>query len=164
MPTIPWSHIAVATVPVLFLIALKLVLDLRLAPYLVKYLHRLPIRNYLREKPIDLRGTWEHLWGSGGSATYQKDIDRHGHSVMRQLGSFVYAEFYSQSVLYAFFGQIKHGYVVGDWFDIKDQNGYFGVFQLEISNSKQLKGLWLGHSKQDRTIRSDTSQWKKIDG
>lgn len=82
---------------------------------------------------------------------------------MRQLGSFVYAEFYSQGVLYAFFGQIKHGYVVGDWFDIKDQNGYFGVFQLEISNSQQLKGRWLGHSKQDRTIRSDTSQWKKVD-
>lgn len=163
MTTIPWLHIVVATVPALFLIALKLILDLRLAPWLVKYLHLLPVRNYLRDKPINLRGTWEHIWGHGGSVSYPNEVDRHGHSKLLQLGSFIYAEYYSQGVLYAFFGQIKHGYVVGDWFDVKDHNGYFGVFQLEISNSGQLKGLWLGHSKKNRTIRSDTSQWNKVD-
>lgn len=164
MSKISWLSVAAGAAPFVAVIALKLLLDLRLAPLLVKYLYRLPFRNYFREKPVQLGGIWEHLWGPGGSGTYENDIDRHGHCELRQIGSYIYAEFYSQAVLYAFFGQIKHGYVVGDWYDVKDPVGYFGVFQLEIKNSSQLSGLWLGHSKQQRTIRSDSSSWRRVGG
>lgn len=164
MHKISLSSITIGASPFLLVLFLKLLLDLRLAQLVVKYLYWLPLRNYFREKPIQLGGTWEHLWGAGGSAAYKNNIDRHGHSKLRQLGNYIYAEFYSQGVLYAFFGQIKHGYVVGDWFDIKDSSGYFGAFQLEIVNSSNLRGLWLGHSKQTRVIRSDSSIWNRIDG
>lgn len=164
MTKISWSSIFLGAAPFLVVLILKLLLDLKLAQFVVKYLFWLPVRNYFRDKPIQLGGTWEHLWGAGGSATYEKDVDRHGHSTIRQLGSYIYAEFYSQAVLYSFFGQIKDGFIVGDWYDVKDRSGYFGVFQLEIVNSKQLRGLWLGHSKQSRSIRSDSSLWKRIDG
>lgn len=164
MPEFSWWSVGAVAAPFLAVLILKLMLDLRLAPLAVKYLYWLPLRNYFREKPVQLGGTWEHLWGSGGSGTYEKDVDRHGHAKLRQIGSYVYAEFYSQAVLYAFFGQIKHGYVVGDWYDVKDPVGYFGIFQLEVVNSSQLRGLWLGHSKQQRTIRSDSTDWSRVDG
>lgn len=164
MPEISWWSVVAGAAPFLVVLILKLLLDLRLAPLAVKYLYWVPLRNYFREKPVQLAGTWEHVWGSGGSKTYKTDIDRHGHAQLRQVGRFVYAEFYSQGVLYAFFGQIKNGYVVGDWYDVKDPIGYFGVFQIEVVNSSQLRGLWLGHSKQTRTIRSDASDWMRVKG
>lgn len=111
---------------------------------------------------MQISGDWDHVWGSGGSEIYAKDVDRHGHPKLRQLGSYCYAEFYSQSVLYAFFGQIKDGYWVGDWFDVKDRSGYFGVFHLEVLSASKLKGLWIGHSKQKRDIRHGPSEWKRV--
>jgi hypothetical protein len=157
------TSVAVGAGPFLLVLGLKLLIDLRLAPLIVKYLYWLPVRNYFRAKPVRLGGTWDHIWDSGGSAGFEKDVDRHGHSALRQLGSYVYAEFYSQHRLYAFFGEIKHGYVVGDWYDVRDPLGYFGVFQLEVVNSSELRGMWLGHSKSQRTIRHDNSVWKLVD-
>jgi hypothetical protein len=164
MTTVSWSSALIGASPFLVVLVLKLLLDLRLAQVAVKYLYWVPVRNWFREKPPQLRGTWELIWASGGAASFEKDVDRHGHTKLRQLGSFVYAEFYSQSVLYAFFGQIKDGYVVGDWYDVKDPHGYFGAFQVEIVTSKELRGSWLGHSKSSRAIRSDSLSWKRIDG
>ena len=164
MQNISLGSIILGAAPFVVVLILKLLLDLRLAKIAVKFFFWLPVRNYFREKPVSLKGTWDHLWGSGGSATYSKDTERHGHSKIRQLGSYVYAEFYSKNELYAFFGQIQHGYIVGDWYDVKDPLGYFGVFQLEIVNSSELRGLWLGHSKQSRQIRSDVTEWRRISG
>lgn len=162
MPNISWWSIGAVAAPFLLLLVLRLLLDMRLAQIAVKYLYWLPVRNYFREKPLQLGGTWEHIWAAGGSAGYARDTDRHGHSRLRQLGSYVYAEVYSQAILYAFFGQIQKGYVVGNWYDVHDGSGYFGVFQLEIVSAKELRGLWLGHSKQSRVIRSDSSSWKRV--
>jgi hypothetical protein len=162
MNTFSWSSTLLGAAPFLAVLILKLLIDLRLAPTLVRYFHWLPLRNYFREKPPQLRGTWEHTWAAGGSVRYESATDRHGHSELRQLGSYIYAEFYSQAKRYAFFGQIKNGHVVGDWFDVRDPAGYFGVFQLEIVNSTELRGIWLGHSKEKRTIRSDASIWKRM--
>lgn len=164
MTGISWSSVAVGAGPFLLVLILKLLIDFRLAPFAVKLLFWLPVRNYFRAKPIALGGAWEHIWGRGGSSGFEKDVDRHGHPKLRQLGSYIYAEFYSQQKLYAFFGEIKHGYVVGDWYDVRDPAGYFGVFHLEIVNSNVMRGLWLGHSKSERTIRHDTTSWTRIDG
>ena len=164
MQSISLTSIAIGAAPFVVVLFLKLLLDLKLAQLSVKYLFWLPVRNYFREKPVKLKGTWEHTWGSGGSDSYTKDTQRHGHSKIRQLGSYIYAEFHSRNELYAFFGQIRHGYIVGDWYDTKDHLGYFGTFQLEVVNSSHLRGLWLGHSKQSRQIRSDATEWRRIDG
>jgi hypothetical protein len=164
MKDLSWTSVAVGAGPFLLVLVLKLLIDFRLAPLAVKYLHWLPVRNYFRAKPVQLGGTWEHLWGAGGSAGFEKDVDRHGHPALRQLGSYVYAEFVSQRRLYAFVGEIKHGHVVGDWYDVRDPLGYFGVFQLEIVHSGELRGMWLGHSKSQRTIRHDSSIWRRVDG
>lgn len=153
-----------AVAPFAAVFVLKLLLDLRAAHFLVKYFFWVPLRNYFREKPVSLSGEWEHLWGAGGSAGFAAPVDRHGHTMLRQLGSYCYAEFYSQGIRYAFFGQIKGGYWVGEWFDVQDQAGYYGAFHVEIVSSKQMRGLWLGHSKTNRDIRSDSTEWKRVGG
>ena len=137
------------------LIILKVLLDLRLALYCVKYLSFLPVRTFFRENPPQLKGNWEVLWGHGGSEKYSSDIDRHGHAQIKQLGKYIYFSFYSQQVEYCFFGYIQSDYIIGDWHDKHDKNGYFGAFQLEIVNSCELKGLWIGHAKSTRQIRAD---------
>jgi hypothetical protein len=155
-------QLPIAALPFAVVLLLKFLLDLRLANFAVKYLFWIPIRAILREKPMELAGEWEHIWSSGGSISFASPTSRHGHSSLRQWGSYCYAEFYSNSGRYAFFGKIKGNFVVGEWFDVNDPAGYFGVFQLEIVTSHALKGLWIGHSKQKRDIRCDTSEWKKI--
>jgi hypothetical protein len=141
---------------------MKTFLDFNAAPVFVRYLSWLPVRNIFRDKPIRLAGDWEHIWGAGGSEGFLSPVDRHGHPTLYQLGSFCYAEFDSQRVKYAFFGKIRGANLNGDWFDVKDRDGYFGVFQLEIINSSSMRGSWLGHSKTTREIRSDTSMWTRV--
>lgn len=163
MNTLPWGTIISVAAPFIIVLFLKLLLDLRVAQLIVKYLYWIPLRNYFREKPIKLGGTWEHLWGAGGSDTFNSEIDRHSHCKIRQLGSYVYAEFYSKSILYAFFGEIKHDFVIGEWYDLNDPIGYYGAIHLKIVDSSHLNGMWLGHSKTNMVIRTDYSNWNKIE-
>lgn len=155
---------AVGAVPLLLVLILKLLIDFRPAPLAVKYLYWLPVRNYFRVKPVKLSGNWEFVWSSGGSLGLSKESDRHDHPVIRQFDAYLYAEFYSQQRRYALFGEIKHGYVVCDWYDVRDPLGYFGVFQFEIINSSYLREMWLGHSKTERIIRHDDAVLRRIDG
>ncbi|OYT90316.1 MAG: hypothetical protein CFE43_18865 [Burkholderiales bacterium PBB3] len=164
MNNLSWSSVVLGAGPFLLVLVLKFLIDFRLASLAVKYLFWLPVRNYFRAKPVNVSGTWDFVWSSGGSDGFSKESDRHGHPKIRQLDAYVYAEFYSQQRLYALFGEIKHGYVVGDWYDIRDPLGYFGVLQLEIVNSSELRGTWLGHSKSQRTIRHDEAVLRRIDG
>lgn len=160
--TINWTQIIVSALPFAILLTIKFLLDLRLASFAVKWFYWLPVRNIFREKPAQIDGDWEHVWQAGGSLSFHEEKSRVGHTTMRQLGSYCYAEFYSNLRRYAFFGSIKGNYIVGEWYDIKDNAGYFGVFQLEIITSSRLNGLWLGHSKVGREIRHDLSQWTKV--
>ena len=162
--SINWPAVATGTVSFLVMLILKSLLDLKMAHLLVKYLSFIPVRNIFRERPPKLSGNWEILWGHGGSERYSSDIDRHGHPEIKQLGSYIYFEFYSQQIKYSFFGCIQSGYVLGDWFDTRDKNGYFGVFQLEIISSNELKGSWLGHSKSSRAIRTDDLKCNRVKG
>lgn len=161
---IDWSAVGTGAISFVVILILKSLLDLKMALISVKYLSFLPVRNIFREKPPKLGGNWEIIWGSGGSERYSAEIDRHGHPDIKQLGSYIYFEFYSQKIKYSFFGRIQSGYTVGDWFDTSDKNGYFGVFQFEIVSSKELRGSWLGHSKSSREIRTDNIVCKRVQG
>jgi hypothetical protein len=156
-----WLTIIVLGSFVLVLIV-KLLLDLHLGLLLVKYFSWIPLRNYFRENPAKLKGVWEIIWGAGGSEGFFEPTDRHGHPEIKQLGSYIYAEFYAKGVKYALFGRIQGEYIVGDWFDVKDKRGYFGVFQLEIVDTATLRGIWLGHSKHSRTIRNDELKLNRV--
>ncbi|EIX4876194.1 hypothetical protein QTU68_004178 [Vibrio vulnificus] len=164
LSSIDWSAVFTGAASFIVMLILKSLLDLNMAHLFVKYLSFLPVRNVFREKPTKLSGSWEILWEHGGSERYADEIDRHGHPEIKQLGSYIYFEFYSKQIKYSFFGCIQSGYIVGDWFDTNDKNGYFGVFQFEIVNSNELKGSWLGHSKSSREIRTDKIVCNRVQG
>ena len=150
-----WSSVATGAIGVFVVIILKTLLDFHLAPKFVRYFSWLPVRNYFREKPPSLAGMWEMVWSAGGSDGFSDVNDRHGKCDTWQLGSYFYSEFLSAGIEYSFFGRIKCGYVVGDWYATNDPLGYFGSYQLEIVDSNTLKGRWIGHSKTTKIVRSD---------
>jgi hypothetical protein len=156
------SHLVAAAVPFLTILTLKFLLDFRLATFLVSLLSWLPVRSIFRENPPKLKGDWEHKWDAGGSTVFSAAESTHGHPLLYQLGSYCRGTFFSMGREYAFFGQVNKGYWVGDWYDTKDANGYFGVFELEIISSSKMIGLWMGHSKTEKKIRTGQSIWTRV--
>lgn len=166
-----WPAILTGAIGFIVLFVIKTLLDLRIGQFIVKWFYWVPVRNYFRAKPKNISGEWEHLWHAGGSSSYAESVSRHGHPIIKQLGHYCYAEFVSKGKKYCFFGQINGNYWVGDWYDIKDDDGYFGAFQLEIVDSNTMRGKWIGHSKQSRShatnatdIRCDDSEWTRVIG
>lgn len=159
---IDWSTVLTSTITFVVLIILKVLLDMRLLQFFVKYFSWLPLRNYFRDKPVSISGQWEQTWDSAGSQSFESSTDRHGHPKVKQLGSYCYAEFISKGVTYAVFGRIINNYFVGDWYDKNDSLGYFGAFQLEVIDSKAMEGRWVGHSKTVHEVKGDEWNWKKI--
>lgn len=141
--SVDWAAVATGITALIITLILQSLLDFKIAFIAVKYMSWVPVRSLFRENPPELCGEWEILWGDGGSQDFSSEIDRHGHAKLKQLGKYIYFEFYSKKVKYAFFGHIRSSYIIGEWFDIKDKNGYFGVYQFEIVNSGLLKGFGL---------------------
>lgn len=139
---------------------LKTLLDFKIAPWCVRLLHRLPVRNVFRDKPIPLAGTWEQQWQTS-SENFKDETDRHSHPVILQLGKYCYAEFHAKGVTYGLFGRIQGHYFCGDWYDKTDPHGYFGTFQLRIIDSNTMQGAYLGHSKQDANVKAGNWSWQK---
>jgi len=156
------STIPTTAVGFLLGLAVKTLLEFRVATFLVKWLWWLPVRNIFREKPIKLAGQWEQTWSSGTSPKFQDARDRHAHPVVRQLGSHCYSEFLAKGAVYVLFGRVEGQHLVGEWYDKKDRHGYFGVFQLRISDSATMEGKWVGHSKTSYEIRCDDWYWKRV--
>ena len=160
--SIDWNTVITSLVTFIALLILKVLLDLKLTQFFVKYLYWVPVRNYFRAKPISISGQWEQKWEAAGSESFLDPTDRHSHPDIKQLGSYCYAEFISKGVTYAIFGRVIEGYLVGDWYDKNDPLGYFGAFQLQIQNSKRMQGRWIGHSKSTHTIKGDEWKWNKV--
>lgn len=160
--SIEWNTILNSAIAFVVLIALKALLDLRLVQMFVRYFFWIPLRNYFREKPVQISGQWEQIWGGANSCNFQSETERHGHPDINQLGSYCYGEFISKNVTYVVFGRVVGEYFVGDWYDKKDPRGYFGAFQLEIRDSQNMIGRWVGHSKTIHEVRSDIWEWKKV--
>lgn len=162
LTSIDWLHVFTTIAAFLAGIVVKTLLDLRIGLFIVKYFWWIRPRWIFGENPHALGGTWEHIWGAGGSELFAKDVDRHAHTDMRQLGSYCYAESIYQGRRYYFFGRVHGEHIVGEWFDLKDRAGYYGTFQLRVVNANRLEGLWMGHSQSSHTIRSDSSVWNRV--
>jgi hypothetical protein len=161
-PDINWSIVATSTISFAIGIVVKTILDLRLGIAMVKYFWWIRPRWIFGENPHVLSGTWDHIWEAGGSTEFAKEVDRHGHPKIRQLGAYCYAEFISKGKTYYFFGRVVGQYFVGEWFDLKDRSGYYGTFELRVINSNQMEGKWLGHSQNTGEIRVDNSRWTRV--
>ena len=158
---IDWNFVVNGTITFVALIILKALLDLQLAQKYVKYFSWIPLRNFLRTKPIAISGTWEQVWDSAGSTNFVDVIDRHSHTEIKQAGTYCYAEFISRGVTYILFGMVKNSYFAGYWHDKNDPLGYFGACHLEIIDSNTMKGRWIGHSKLSHEVKGDVWNWKK---
>ncbi len=159
--TIDWSCLAPTIVGFVLGLIVKALLDHNMAMWLVKYLSGTPVRHIYRKNPHKISGNWEQIWDFTSSSSYGKDTERHSHTTIKQLGGYVYAEFYSRNEKYYLFGEIKDNYIVGHWGDLNDRLGYFGSFELSILNSEKMNGKWIGHSKTTREIFGDKWHWDK---
>lgn len=139
----------------------KTLLDFSISHYLVKWFSWIPVRGIFRDAPHDLSGMWEQSWGAAGSPNFPNTIDRHGHTVIKQFGRYCYAEFASKGRQYRLFGRIRNNYLIGEWYDAKDKNAYFGVFELRIVSGEVMDGLYLGHSSRNSNLVQDTWKWLK---
>jgi len=159
--SLDWTAIATGLAAPVAVLLVKNLLDLSLGQKLVKWFHWVPVRGIFRDRPPDLSGKWEQIWGAGGSEAYANDMDRHSYTKVRQFGRYVYAEFDSRGDGYAFFGKIRGQYIIGEWCDRADPNAYFGAAQLRIISSREMEGCYLGHSKRTSLVGSDRWDWKK---
>jgi len=159
--SIDWSHILTALIAFIVGLIIKTLLDHNLAIWIVKYLSKTPVRFIYRTNPHKLHGDWEQLWKFTSVGSYSNDIERHSHTALKQLGKYVYAEFYSANEKYYMFGEIKDNYIVGHWGDLNDPIGYFGSFEIRIVNSRNMLGQWIGHSKKTQEIYGDVWKWDK---
>ena len=145
---------------VLFLRAL---LDLEIGVWVIRLFHWVPTRWIFRHRYLELKGQWEHIWG-GDVGQHIAETDRHGQHYMYQLFRWVYAGTRSNGKIFTAFGRIQGDYLIGRWYDNKDEVGYFGAFQLRIIDSDELDGTWIGHSKHTNPalIRVGTWKWTKL--
>lgn len=159
---INWNSVLTGTISFFLVLIIKQFLDFKLAHWWVKYFHWIPLRNYLRKKPIDISGSWEENWSIEGTKSFEDPTTRHSHPKIKQLGHYCYAEFIANGITYGVFGTIMNDYLIGEWYDINDRIGYFGTFHLKIERKGFMAGKWLGHSKSFHGIREGNWVWKKL--
>lgn len=159
---IDWSHVITSVIAFIIGLIVKTLLDHNLAIWIVKYFHKTPVRFIYRTNPNKLAGDWEQNWSfSNAKENYNKDTERHSFTELKQLGKYLYCEFYSRNEKFYFFGEIKNSFVVGTWGEISDKTSYHGSFELRIIDSKNLQGMWIGHSKFQPKINADQWIWSK---
>ena len=159
---INWESVLTGSLTFIIILAIKLILDFKIAHWWIKYLWWIPLRNYFRTKPISISGNWEENWELQSSERFKEDTKRHSHPRIKQQGKYCYAEFIADGKTYGVFGTIMNDYFIGEWYDVDDPIGYFGTFHLQIENSNNMSGKWLGHSKSFHGVRQGEWKWKKI--
>lgn len=155
-----WPSLLIGASPLIIGFILRLLLDLRVAPFIIKWLSWMPTRGIFHEKPPDLRGEWDVFWESS-SSNFPDAKDRHKTATIYQLHDHVYADYAARDQRYCMIGKIEGGYITGVWYNLKDRHGYRGAFQLRIVNSGKLEGRWLGFSTTKFEISSDLYSWTK---
>lgn len=157
------ENIIYTLIALLTLILLRFLLELRLAHILIKYISWLPIRSITREKPISIKGNWHQSWtNEDASESFKEDSERTSNTLIKQFGQYCYAEFYSGDRVYVMFGRVSGTTLIGEWYDKEMESGYFGAFQLNIHDEKNMTGKWIGHSKKETLIRSNDWKWKRL--
>jgi len=144
-------------------IVVKLVLDLNLAPMLVKWLSYINLvsRTIFRSMPPSLSGNWEVYWESD-SIDFPNSSERTKKAKIYQFANYTFCEYEAGERLYCFFARSKNTYLTGNYWDKKDPLGYHGAFQLKIVNSDKMVGRWAGHSNKGIEINTDTYIWEKL--
>lgn len=162
----PISHwlqsLLLGAVPIATCILLRIMLDLRLAPYVICFLDRIPVRTLFRDHPPLIRGDWRHEWDSE-SPNFIKPTDRTSSAHVYQFGRYCYSEFTAKTVRYALLGRIHNDHLFGEWYAVKDPLGYFGSFKLAIKDSSEMQGMWIGHSKRARVINFGQWRWERTE-
>lgn len=101
----------------------------------------------------------------GETTSYVATTDRHGQHRVFQFSRWVYAGTRSRGKVFTAFGRIQGDYLVGRWYDNRDEAGYFGVFQLRLIDRNRLEGTWMGHSKAvPGLIRTGPWKWERLPG
>jgi hypothetical protein len=159
---INWESVLTGSLTFIIILAIKLILDFKIAHWWIKYLWWIPLRNYFRTKPISISGYWEESWELQSSERFKEDTKRHSHPRIKQQGKYCYAEFIADGRTYGVFGTIMNEYFIGEWYDVNDPIGYFGTFHLQVEDSSNMSGKWLGHSKSFHGVRQGEWKWKKI--
>jgi len=156
-----YNVIATGLAAPISLLIVRILLDLSIAHYLVKYFWWVPVRSLFRDHPPDLSGKWEQTWGAGGSKNFDEAVDRHSYTTVRQFGKYVYAEYDAKGQAYIFFGRIQGAYLIVEWYDKADKYAYFGAAQLRIISTKVLDGLYVGHSHRSGEVGAASWNWRK---
>jgi hypothetical protein len=144
-------------------VVVKLILDLNLAPILVKWLSYINLisRAIFRNMPPSLSGDWDVYWESD-SKDFADSSDRTPKAKIYQFGNYTFCEYEAGGRIYCFFGKSKNTYLTGNYWDKKDPLGYHGAFQLKIINSEKMIGRWAGHSNKSIVINTNTYIWDKV--
>lgn len=144
-------------------IIVKLVLDLNLAPILVKWLSYINLvsRTIFRKIPPSLSGSWQVYWESD-SEDFKDSNDRTKTAKIYQFCNYIFCEYEAGERKYCFFGKSKNTYLTGNYWDKNDPLGYHGAFQLKIINSENMVGRWAGHSNKNNEINTNTYIWEKV--
>lgn len=159
--TFDYNVIATGLAAPVAILLVKTILDFSLAHYFVKYFSWLPVRSLFRDQPQSLAGKWEQTWEAAGSPSFEDATDRHSYAEIKQFGRYIYSEFEAKGRTYCLFGKIRGGYIIGEWYDKADKHAYFGTVQLQVLGSKNLKGLYVGHSHRTGMVGYDNWGWNR---
>lgn len=156
-------HILTPLIPFGLGILLKVILDFNLAIFIVKYLYWIPVRSIYRTKPIDISGEWTQIWENDQSEKYKSEEGRKSRLIIKQFGKYIYGQFRANNdEEYFVFGEVIGKSVIGKWGDKTTELGYYGSYELRIVDSKNVEGVWLGHSNSlPNKINSNKWSWKK---
>jgi hypothetical protein len=155
------NAIATALLAPVLVLVVKTMLEFSLAHKLVQWFWWMPVRGIFRTKYQNITGEWQQVWGSAGSVQYEDQLKRHSYATIRQFGKFCSAEFKSDNTTYRMFGKIQGSFIIGEWYDIESDLGYFGTFQLKILSNSSIKGKYIGHSQNTGTIGFDDWIWTR---
>lgn len=146
-------------------VLVKLILDLNLAPILVKWLSYINVvsRAIFRKLPPSLSGGW-HIYWESDSEDFKDSDGRTRTAEIYQFSNYTFCEYEAGGRTYCFFGKCKNTYLTGNYWDKKDPLGYHGAFQLKIINSEKMVGRWAGHSNKNNEINTNTYIWEKVSG
>ncbi len=141
-------------------IALRMLLDIHIWPFLIKGLNWIPVRGIFHTNPPNLRGEWDVFWEST-SDNFSSDLKRKKTANIYQVDSYCYADYAAGDQRYCMIGTIEESYLTGIWRNIKDAHGYRGAFQLRLVNKSRLDGRWIGFSTTHLEINTGKYSWEK---
>ena len=116
-------------------IIVKLILDLNLAPILVKWLSYINLisRAIFRNIPPSLSGSWDVYWKSD-SKDFKESADRKKTAKIYQFSNYTFCEYEAKDRTYCFFAKCKNTYLRNTLLDnlIDNRSTFEKLLQLNI--------------------------------